>query len=143
MASPLSNPFSAMAAIAESRITEAIERGDFDNLPGRGEPLNLEDLSGVPEELRMAYKILKNAGCAPPELLDRKEAVNLLELLDGCPDERERCKQIRRLKALLERMSNGRRRHMALESNDQYYEMILTRLEGWERKAAMKGSKKE
>ena len=47
-----------LAKIAEQRIREAMERGEFDNLPFHGKPINLDDLVGVPEHLRMGYKIL-------------------------------------------------------------------------------------
>ena len=46
------------AKLAENRILEAIEAGEFDNLEGKGQPLNLDDDSHIPPELRMAYKIL-------------------------------------------------------------------------------------
>ncbi len=49
--------------IAEQRILEAQRKGEFDNLPGKGKPLELEDLSWVPEELRIGYHVLK--GRAP------------------------------------------------------------------------------
>ena len=65
--------------IAEQRIAEAIENGDFDNLPGAGKPLELDDDSLVPEELRLAYRILKNAGFVPPEI--ETPAVRKLALL--------------------------------------------------------------
>lgn len=53
----------ALLYLAERRIEEAIERGEFDDLPGAGQPLDLDDLDPLlPEELRMAYRILKNAG---------------------------------------------------------------------------------
>jgi Domain of unknown function (DUF1992) len=58
-------PFSR---IAENRIREALEQGQFENLPGAGQPLNLEDYFSTPEDLRMAYSILKSANCAPPEV---------------------------------------------------------------------------
>ena len=58
-------PFSR---IAESRIREAMEQGQFDNLPGAGQPLSLEEYFSTPEDLRMAYSILKNANCAPAEV---------------------------------------------------------------------------
>ena len=58
----------ALELIAEKKIAEAIERGDFDGLPGRGRPLELNDDSLVPEDLRMAYRILKNAGYVPADL---------------------------------------------------------------------------
>ena len=59
---------SMFARIAEQRIQEAVARGELDNLSLKGEPIPLEDLSAVPEELRMGYKILKNAGVLPEEL---------------------------------------------------------------------------
>lgn len=124
------NPFSAINNIAEQRIKEAIERGEFDNLEGAGKPLILEDLSNVPEESRMAYKILKNSGCVPGELADRKEAMTIIELLENCPDEQEAVKQMRRLRVLVMKM--GTKRHMALEQHDEYYQKILARLEAHE-----------
>lgn len=48
---------------AERHITEAQSKGEFDNLPGSGEPLILDDDSHVPPELRAGYRLLKNAGC--------------------------------------------------------------------------------
>jgi hypothetical protein len=58
-------PFSR---IAENRIREAMAQGEFDNLPGAGEPLSLEEYFSTPEDLRMAYSILKNANCRPLEV---------------------------------------------------------------------------
>lgn len=50
---------------AERHIIEAQRKGEFDNLPGRGESLILDDDSHVPAELRAGYRLLKNAGCLP------------------------------------------------------------------------------
>jgi hypothetical protein len=58
-------PFSR---IADTRIREAIAQGEFENLPGAGKPLNLEEYFSTPEDLRMAFSILKNANCAPAEV---------------------------------------------------------------------------
>jgi DTW domain-containing protein YfiP len=52
--------------IVEERIRRAQKKGEFENLEGTGEPLNLADDQAVAEELRLAYKILKNADCLPP-----------------------------------------------------------------------------
>lgn len=52
----------AIAAVAEERIRAALAEGAFDNLPGAGKPLCLEDDAHLPPESRMAYKILKNSG---------------------------------------------------------------------------------
>ena len=68
---------SIFARIAEAKIQEGIERGDFDCLPGRGRPLQFDDLSGVPPHLRLGYKILRNAGVAPPEVELRREVYRL------------------------------------------------------------------
>ena len=70
-------------AMAEQKIAEAINKGELDNLPGAGSPLLLDDDSDVPLELRMAYRILKNSGFLPPELQDRKEALELNTLLQS------------------------------------------------------------
>lgn len=66
---------------AERHIAEAQAKGEFDNLAGSGEPLILDDDSHVPPELRAGYRLLKNAGCLPPELEQRREAIQLLDIL--------------------------------------------------------------
>jgi DnaJ-like protein len=76
-------PFSR---VAETRIREAIEQGDFDNLPGAGKPLNLEEYFSSPEELRMAFAILKNANCAPAEVELLKEVSRLQQALAETSD---------------------------------------------------------
>ena len=124
------NPWSVIQGIAERRIAEAQERGDFDNLPGAGKPLQLEDDSAVPEEIRMAYKVLKNAGCLPPELADRKEINNLVDLLEHCEDERERVRHMQRLRFLVTRAKMRRQRPLHLEEDDPYYDRLLDRLQG-------------
>ena len=54
--------------IAERKIERAFERGEFDNLKGQGSPLNLDDDIHIPKELRMGFRILKNAGISPKEV---------------------------------------------------------------------------
>jgi hypothetical protein len=88
----------ALAQLAESKIQAAMARGEFDDLPGSGKPLQLDDLSRVPAELRMGYKLLRNAGCLPPELEARKEAARLGALLDATGDASERAR-LSRLRA--------------------------------------------
>ncbi len=83
--------------IAEQRIKEAIKKGELDNLLSQGKPLKLEDLSRVPEELRMSYKILKNAGLVPAEIEIRKEIISLKELINLCQDEDEKKKLTKQL----------------------------------------------
>jgi hypothetical protein len=54
--------------LAERRIAEAIANGELDELPGKGRPLELDDDALVPEDQRVANRVLKNAGAAPPEV---------------------------------------------------------------------------
>lgn len=87
---------------AERHILDAQTKGEFDDLPGRGEPLTLDDDLHVPPELRAGYRLLKNAGCLPPELEQRREAVALVDLLKATrPDDPHYAELSRRL-ALLE-----------------------------------------
>jgi hypothetical protein len=72
--------------IVEERIRQAQDEGEFDNLPGKGKPLQLDDDLGIPEDLRLAYKVLKNANCLPIEMELRKEIFNLQQLLDAAID---------------------------------------------------------
>jgi hypothetical protein len=67
--------------LAEQQIRAAQEKGELSNLPGEGAPLTLDDDSGVPPELRTAFRLLKNSGFLPPELEMRREALQLNDLL--------------------------------------------------------------
>lgn len=87
---------------AERNIRDAQIKGDFDNLPGSGEPLELEDDSHIAPELRAGYRLLKNAGCLPPELEQRREAVELVDLLKGIRQDDPRHKELSRRLALIE-----------------------------------------
>ena len=80
--------------LAERRIAEAQSRGELDNLPGAGRPLELDDDALVPEDLRLAYRILKNAGFVPPEI---DTAVKKLALLKARIEARYYDKAIARL----------------------------------------------
>ena len=89
---------SIFARIAEARITEAMQRGEFDDLPGAGRPLELEDLSHVPAHLRLGYKMLRNANVVPPEVELRREIYSLDRLIEatGDPEEVDELKRCRR-----------------------------------------------
>lgn len=87
---------------AERHIIDAQRKGEFDNLPGYGEPLTLDDDSCVPEDLRSGYRLLKNAGCLPPELEQRKEALALSDVLKSIRKEDDRYQELSRRLALME-----------------------------------------
>ncbi|BCL75704.1 hypothetical protein JHS3_14400 [Jeongeupia sp. HS-3] len=76
-----------LSELAERRIAQARDAGEFDNLPGAGQPLPDDIDPLVPEHQRIAYRVLKNAGYLPPELEMHKEAVELaLQLADITDD---------------------------------------------------------
>ena len=120
-----------LARIAERKMEEAIARGELDDLPGAGRPLPLEvDDPFVPSELRMAYRILKNAGFLPPEVELRREIHALAELLacvDG--DDGERREISGRLQVLMLRLALTRP-HAPLNLEDAYRSKICRRFRG-------------
>ena len=86
----------------ERHISDAQRKGEFDNLPGSGEPLVLEDDSHIAPELRAGYRLLKNAGCLPPELEQRREAVELVDLLKSVRKDDPRHIELSRRLTLIE-----------------------------------------
>jgi len=114
--------------IVEQRIKEAQERGEFDNLPGHGKPLNLEDDGNVPEDLRIAYKILKNADCLPPEVQERKEIRQMEDLLAALPDEKERYKLIKKINFKIMKLNMSGRKSPLLEEKQIYYGKVLEKI---------------
>lgn len=111
--------------IVEQRILEAQERGEFDNLPGHGKPLELEDDSSIPEDLRVAYKILKNADCLPPELQERKEIRRMEDLLESVPDEKERYRLIKKINHRIMMLNILGKKSPLLEERQLYYDKVI------------------
>jgi hypothetical protein len=116
--------------IVERKIKEAMERGEFDELPGRGERLKLEDDSHVPEDLRLAYKILKNADCLPPELELKKEIRQTEDLLENVPDEKEKYRLIKRINFQIMKLNMGGKKSALLEDTQIYYKKVIDKLSG-------------
>ena len=121
--------------IAEARIQEAMERGELRDLPGEGKPLSLDDDSAVPEELRVAYRVLKNAGFLPPELQLRKEVREAEQLLQQLP-ESDRSRARARLELLQLRLAASRRQPINLLLEDHYRQRLLERLDPAHRDAS-------
>ena len=122
------NVFAALERLAEERIRDAIQRGEFDNLPGRGKPLNLEDDRHIPDDLRLAYKVLKNADCLPPELELKKEISNAEELLSSMADEGEKYRQLQKLNFLIMKFNEMRKGSVQWEEKQLYYEKIVDKV---------------
>ena len=103
--------------IAEQRIAEAVSKGELEDLPGAGRPLELDDDALIPEELRLAYRILKNAGYVPAELQTLKEIGELEALVaDGDIVAEARSRAVRKLALLKTRIEAS------------YYSKALARL---------------
>ncbi len=120
--------FSAYHRLVEEKIREAVQRGEFDNLPGSGEPLQLDDDSHLPDDLRIAYKILKNADCLPPELQLRKDIRQTEELLAGIQDTQEKYRQMKKLNFMIMKLNMTRRVSPLLEEGQRYYEKMMDKI---------------
>lgn len=113
--------------IAEQRIAEAVARGDLDNLPGAGRPIELDDDPLVPLELRVAYRMLRNAGYVPEEVRLFAEIRSAEQLLAQALDHEQRAAASARLQVLLARL--GTSRVLTLRSESQYFERLVQQLE--------------
>jgi hypothetical protein len=76
--------------IADRKIREAMQEGEFDNLPNRGKRINLEEYFKWPADLRMAYSVLKSAGYVPEEVSMLKDIARLEESLAKAQEDDER-----------------------------------------------------
>jgi len=76
--------------LVESIIKEAMERGEFDNLPGKGKPIDLSAYFDTPEDLRLAYSVLKNAGMTSREVELLREIAELKQIRAAARDEKKK-----------------------------------------------------
>lgn len=116
--------------IAERLIREAMENGEFDNLEGAGKPLNFADETWIPEDLRIAYKVLKNAGYIPPEIELRNEIINMSSLINTIDDDKERLKKIKELNFILLKLNTMRKRPFDLDNFPEYEGKVADKLTG-------------
>ncbi|THB71296.1 MAG: DUF1992 domain-containing protein [Desulfobulbaceae bacterium] len=119
---------SALMAIAEQRINKAIEDGTLRTDSWKNKPLPLDDDAFVPDDLKMAYKILKNSGYVPPEIETRKEIHKLEDLITKTEDEHQRVKQMKKLQVLLMKLDSQRGETSPIENDEQYYQKIVERV---------------
>lgn len=113
--------------IAEERILDAQRAGAFDDLPGKGKPLNLEDLSWVPEDLRIGYLVLKNAHVLPPEAELLKDIHTLEDLLKHVEDEGQGRALAKSIQFKLIRLDLLKRRSMSITSIRDYNRKLVTK----------------
>lgn len=113
--------------IAEQKIAEAISRGELANLPGEGKPFDLDDDRLVPEDLRMAYRILRNAGFVPPEVEAVREIGELIRFIDTLSEGDDRSKALKRLQVLRLRLEAHAPGHFGIRAGEIYYQRVLDR----------------
>ncbi len=130
--------FPGFTKIIEERIQKAMMDGAFQNLPGSGKPLHLEEDRHIPEDLRLAHKILKNADCLPPEIELKKEILTTEDLLAGMEDTREKYRLTKKLNFLILRLNTLRRASIEFDMPQHYARKLMDRMEN----RADEGSKK-
>jgi hypothetical protein len=114
--------------IVEERILSAQRKGAFEGLQGRGRPIVFADDRHIPEDLRLAYKILKNADCLPAEIELKKEIERTEDLLAAMTDTRERYRAMRKINYLIMRLNMMRKGSIALDMPPQYEQKLTARV---------------
>lgn len=117
-----------LAFIAEQKIAQAMKEKDLTESEWKNRPLPLEDDSFVPDDLKMAYKMLKNAGYVPPEVEERKEIQRLEDLISRTEDEHERVKQMKKLSVLLMKVDAKRSTTSSIANQEDYYRKVVERI---------------
>lgn len=118
----------SIAFIAEQKILKAMEEGDLNSPRWKNKPLPLDDDHLVPEDLKIAYKLLKNSGYLPPELEERKEIRRIEDLIASTEDEHERLKQMKKLNVLLMKVEEKRAFRSNIASQDDYYRKVVEKI---------------
>lgn len=114
----------------DRKIEEARLRGDFDNLPGIGKALDLDDDATVPADLRVANRILKNSGYVPAELKQVSEVNQLIGAIERAElGDADLPEASRRLRALLAQIDASGRRATAERAWHEYNEALARRLD--------------
>lgn len=115
--------------IVEERILKAQKKGEFENLVGSGKPLKFNDNWCIPEELRLAYKILKNADCLPPEIELKKEIKQTEDLLAGMQETSEKYRILKKLNFLIMKLNTIRDTSIMFEMPQHYMEKLVGHIE--------------
>lgn len=117
-----------LAFIAEQKIAQAMKEQDLTDSKWKNRPLPLDDDQFVPEDLKMAYKLLKNSGYLPPEIEERKEVQRLEDLIAATEDEHERVKQMKKLSVLLMKIDAKRSFSTNIASQQAYYQKVVEKV---------------
>ena len=79
----------------------------------------------ISRDHRLAYKILRNADCLPPELELKKEIRQMEDMLDGIPDEKEKYRLIKKINFKITKLNIMREKSPLLEETELYYEKLI------------------
>jgi DnaJ homologue, subfamily C, member 28, conserved domain len=116
--------------LVEERIRRAQKRGLFDNLSGSGKPLPPDVIGAtVSEDLRLSYRILKNADCLPPEVEVKKEIRRTEELLCDMEETQARYRTLKKLNYLILKLNTIRSGSAAFDMPQYYADRMVGRLE--------------
>jgi len=121
--------FPGFDRIIEERIRRAQQKGKFEDLEGTGKPLIFEKDGQVAGELRLTYKILKNADCLPPEIELKNEIKRTEDLLSGMEDTAEKYRTLKKLNFLIMKLNSLGNMPIDLEMPQKYSGKVLERLE--------------
>ncbi len=121
--------FPGFDRIIEERILRAQQKGEFENLEGTGKPLRFENDGHVADELRLAYKILKNADCLPPEIELKNEIKRTEDLLSGMEDTAEKYRTLKKLNFLIMKLNSLGNMPIDLQMPQKYSGKLIERLE--------------
>ena len=119
----------ALNIIAERKIEEYIRNNRWPDLSHwKNRPLPKDDMSHVPPDLRMAYRLLKNAGYVPEEVALQREIVQTEDLLARCTDEREKVRQLKKLNFLQFKLECRMGRSLRLDSESPYFDRVVEKV---------------
>ena len=118
----------SLRLIAERKISKAIKEGTLNTEGWQGRPLPMEDDHLIPADLKMAYKMLKNAGFVPPEIEAKKEIHKLEEMIAQTEDEHIRIKQLKKLDILFLKLNVQMNRPINLEANKKYHGKVVEKI---------------
>ncbi len=121
--------FSIVQAIAERKIQQAMTEGTLLDLSHwKDKPLPQDDMADVPADLRMGYRLLKNAGYVPEEVAVQKGITRIEQLLENCKDEQEKLKQLKKIACLKTKLECRMGRTIQLGDEGTYYNKVVDRL---------------
>ena len=117
----------ALHRVAEQKIEQYLKEGRGADLSHwKNKPLPLkDDMANVPAHLRMAYRILRNAGYVPEEVALQKEIVRIEDMLAHCSDEQVKIKQMKKLEFLRIKLDSKMGKKLQVDADSPYYSKVV------------------